>query len=498
VNRWLVVMGSGETTPTMVSTHQRILASVGPAPDAVLLDTPYGFQENADELTARTRSYFDRNVGTTVTALSLRSAEQLSAVREEEVVARVGEADWVFAGPGSPTYLARQWLATRLPAVLRDRLHRDGATVFASAAACTLGAATVPVYEIYKAGEPPHWRDGLDLLAGLGLDAVTIPHFDNAEGGTHDTRFCYLGERRLVQMEALLPATTWVLGVDEHTALLLDLAAGRLRVEGRGGVTVRARDVSVRFPAGSDVAVEALLDAALGRAAGGTGDDPSAGGGHGRDRDEVALTAGAPEERPDAAGGSDDDGGAAGGGAPPGSLGEAAIAAATRFDAALGTGDALAAAEATVGLLDAIRAWAADPQQSDERDRADAEVRRQVVALARVAAQGLHAHRDLVAPHVEQLLELRDLARQQRRFGDADAIRDALAAGGVEVRDRPDGTGWEYRDPLDAAIARDVDPGGAETDGAAADVAAADGAAAEGAAAEGAAADGAAAGGPER
>jgi hypothetical protein len=115
-------------------------------------------------------------------------------------------------------------------------------------------------------------------------------------------------------------------------------------------------------------------------------------------------------------------------------------------------GEALVAAEVTVGLLDAIRAWSADALQSDERDRADAEVRRQVVALARVAAQGLHAHRDLVAPHVEQLLTLRDLARQQRRFDDADAIRDALAGGGVEVRDRADGTGWEYRDPLDAAL----------------------------------------------
>lgn len=479
MSRWLVVMGSGETTPTMVSTHQRILASLGPSPDAVLLDTPYGFQENADELTARTRSYFARNVGTPVTAVSLRSAEQLSAVREEEVVARVGEAAWMFAGPGSPTYLARQWRATRLPTVLRDRLTRDGATVFASAAACTLGSLTVPVYEIYKAGEAPHWREGLDLLAGLGLDAVTIPHFDNTEGGTHDTRFCYLGERRLVQMEALLPASTWVLGVDEHTALLLDLAAGRVRVEGRGGVTVRARDVSMRFPAGSDVALEALLDVVHGRADGtGAAGEAAGDDGPGHRTGEVALPDRAPGKRDGAVVGADDGDAAAGGGphpdgggprtaqngdataggdAPPASLGEASVAAAARFDAALGAGDALAAAEATVGLLDAIRAWSADSLQSDELDRADAEVRRQVVALARVAAQGLHAHRDLVAPHVEHLLELRDLARQQRRFGAADAIRDALAAGGVEVRDQPEGTVWDYRDPLDAALARDAD-----------------------------------------
>ena len=30
-----------------------------------------------------------------------------------------------------------------------------------------------------------------------GLPAVVVPHYDNAEGGHHDTRFCYLGERRL-------------------------------------------------------------------------------------------------------------------------------------------------------------------------------------------------------------------------------------------------------------------------------------------------------------
>jgi hypothetical protein len=465
VSRWLVVMGSGETTPTMVSTHQRVLGSLGPDPDAVLLDTPYGFQENADELTSRTRGYFARNVGTPVTAVTLRSAEDLSPVREEELLARVGEADWVFAGPGSPTYLARQWLATRLPAVLRDRLARDSATVFASAAACTLGALTVPVYEIYKAGEPPHWREGLDLLAGLGLglDAVTIPHFDNAEGGTHDTRFCYLGERRLRAMESLLPTGTWVLGVDEHTALLLDLAAGRVRVEGRGGVTVWTGGPALVVHAGEDVDVEVLVAAAQGRPSGrpvGADDGwRSADGGH---LDGTATAdAGHLDGTASAAGGRvDGSAPRAGAGAraavPAGSLGEEVVTAAAGFDAALRAGEALGAAEVTVGLLDAIRAWSADALQSDERDRADAEVRRQVVALARVAAQGLHAHRDLVAPHVEHLLVLRDLARRQRRFDDADAIRDALAAGGVEVRDRADGTGWEYRDPLDAALTPDA------------------------------------------
>ena len=93
-----------------------------------------------------------------------------------------------------------------------------------SAAACTVGQRTIPVYEIYKVGAEPYWDDGLDLLAATGIQAVVIPHFDNAEGGNHDTRFCYLGERRLRVLEAELPDDVFVLGIDEHTAAVLRLA----------------------------------------------------------------------------------------------------------------------------------------------------------------------------------------------------------------------------------------------------------------------------------
>jgi hypothetical protein len=45
-----------------------------------------------------------------------------------------------------------------------------------------------------------------------------IPHYDIAEGGTHDTRYCYMDERRLPTLEAQLADNTAILGVDEHTA----------------------------------------------------------------------------------------------------------------------------------------------------------------------------------------------------------------------------------------------------------------------------------------
>jgi len=399
--RLLVLMGSGETTSTMVTPHQRILAAVEPGP-RVVLDTPYGFQENADELSARTVEYFGHNVGQEVEVVSLRDAATAGSVELEVVTARVAEAAWVFAGPGSPSYLARNWLATSLPTTLRERLLTPGratATVFASAAACTVGRLSIPVYELYKVGESPHWREGLDLLRPLGLDAIVVPHYDNAEGGTHDTSCCYIGERRLRALEAELEPGTWVLGVDEHTAAVIDLDDEHLRVEGRGRVVLRVRGQEHTVAAGEGIALSEIRDIVmrLGAAA------------------QSAVGQDVPNRAVDEAGLPMD-----------------------RFATAVRSGALLAAAEVTAELLDGLE------------DRRRVAVVRQIGMLARIAQAGLHEHRDLVAPHVEALLELRRTARSDRRFADADAIRDALVAAGIEVRDGDDATRWEFTDPIDA------------------------------------------------
>ncbi len=75
----------------MVTPHQRILAAVGDGA-RVVLDTPYGFQENADELSARTVEYFARNVGHDVGVVSLRDAATTGAVALEVAAARVALA----------------------------------------------------------------------------------------------------------------------------------------------------------------------------------------------------------------------------------------------------------------------------------------------------------------------------------------------------------------------------------------------------------------------
>lgn len=201
--RILTIMGSGETAPTMVKVHRELVGRLG-STSAVLLDTPYGFQENAPELASRAVEYFKTSVNVTITPAGLGRIDGADPVTLQHGLNSLTDANYVFAGPGSPTYALRQWKETTIPDLLHTKIRTGGVVTFASAAALTLGSRTVPVYEIYKCGEEPYWLDGLNLLGDLGIPAVVIPHYNNAEGGHHDTRFCYLGERRLVALEAEL------------------------------------------------------------------------------------------------------------------------------------------------------------------------------------------------------------------------------------------------------------------------------------------------------
>src|SRR6266704_6658169 len=295
--RILAVIGSGETSPTMVTVHRELVARLGlDRPRAIVLATPYAFQENAADVSARAQRYFADSVGLQVSVAAGTSphadagmAPPLTGEDEQDEArqaAAIRTADWVFAGPGSPSYALAHWLAGPVAAGLRDRvLAGDGLTVLASAAAATAGRFTLPVYEIYKAGGAPRWLDGLDLLGSFGLNVALIPHYDNAEGGRYDTRYCYLGERRLAVMERDLPADAAVLGVDEHTAVLIDLRTDGIEIRGRGGVTVRRSGDGVVLASGTQLSVAELRDLVQGirRTAddgrGRAGDEDAPGGG---------------------------------------------------------------------------------------------------------------------------------------------------------------------------------------------------------------------------
>jgi cyanophycinase-like exopeptidase len=234
-------MGSGEITPTMVSTHRSGITGAG-AEAVTIIDTPFGFQENADELTERIASFFRTSLVVGVNVASVRGNDD-SDLAKERAVSEVRRSRYVFAGPGSPSYALRIWKEVGMGEALTSVLTAGGTVTMASAAALTAGQWTLPVYEIYKVGEDPHWLEGLDLATPLGLPMVVIPHWNNSEGGTHDTSRCYVGERRLRAMEAKLPIG--ILGIDEHTAASIDFDAGVLAVSGASTVTLRGVETVV-------------------------------------------------------------------------------------------------------------------------------------------------------------------------------------------------------------------------------------------------------------
>jgi hypothetical protein len=410
--RILAIMGSGETSPTMVKTHRQLIGRLT-QPNAVVLDTPYGFQENAPELALRAVEYFDVSVNTVISPLGLTRMIDADPLVVQQGLSALTDADYVFAGPGSPTYALRQWKNTQVSHILHEKLQRGGIVTFASAAALTLGTRTVPVYEIYKCGEEPYWLEGLNLLSELGIPAVVIPHYNNAEGGHHDTRFCYLGEARLHMLEQLLDEGEYVLGIDEHTGIVIDLNERTAEVVGNGVVTLRVKGNSTTFASGEVLSLEQLQNPTV---------TPSA----------TPPPLAAIQEVPEVV---------------ATSLVAVAQQRRDEFESALAAGDANGATRAVLELENDIKLWSSDTLTGSDADAAREILRSMIVKLGTAATGGLADPRERVAPYVEALLAIRKIVRAEKRFDLSDIVRDALALAHIEVRDTPDGVEWLLQVP---------------------------------------------------
>ena len=409
----LVLMGSGETAPTMLPVHRRVLEAAGPGP-AVILDTPFGFQTNADDLVEKTRGYFHDSVGRNVVVASWRRSD-IAPIEQEKTLALLATARWAFAGPGSPSYALRQWLDTPIPAALAGVVERGGTVVLGSAAAVLGGSFALPVYEIYKGGADPYWLNGLGLLQTLtGIAAAVVPHYDNNEGGHYDTRFCYMGEQRIEVLESDLPVGTGILGVDEHTAVIIDIDAMSLEVVGNGSMTLRSNGVSHRFGHATTLSVPQVIALLSG----------------GDLTEDIGVIESVVQ--------ADADESAA---VRVVSLRSLADDARSSFDAALSERDVDAAVAAILGLEQSLRDWAADTQQGDD-DYARRSLRAMIVHLGDVAVVGARDPRGVLEPFVATLLDIRARARSAKDFATSDFVRDKLAEIGVEVRDTADGMTW--------------------------------------------------------
>jgi len=241
----------------MTRVHRGLLAHLDDV-RAVNLNTPFGFQENVPQMTEKLLAYFSTSLHLDMAPLDLRSYDGATDEQRQNFKDAVRRATYVFAGPGSPSYALRQWLPMNLTEDLTSVLAQGGVVCFSSAAALTLGHYAPPVYEIYKAGTGLEWLEGLNLMAAVGLDCVVLPHYNNAEGRDYDTSRCYIGERRLRLLEEELPEGVGVLGVDEHTAAIIDLATRTMTIKGKGEAHWRLNGSLSDFPNASVVALADL------------------------------------------------------------------------------------------------------------------------------------------------------------------------------------------------------------------------------------------------
>jgi cyanophycinase-like exopeptidase len=406
----IVLMGSGELTATMVEVHKQMLARVQDSPNPVFLDTPAGFQLNVDEISRKAVEYFRVHVQKQLNVVSYKSSENTNAFESETAFHKLRNADYMLLGPGSPTYAVRQLQKTPIPEILVDNIQSGGCLVAASAAALTMGRLTLPVYEIYKVGQDIHWVDGLDILKSFGLNLVVVPHWNNAEGGTHDTRFCFMGEPRFNKLEMLLPDDVTILGIDEHTACIIDLNARRIDIQGIGNVTLRKNGHEIKFGKKDQIPFERLVKGI------GQGDW------HPEDIDgiEQAGDLNASKE----------------------SFPHKINVIEASFHEGLANHDQKETTNALLELDSAI--WNAQKDLEDEERISEAReiLRDSIVLLGTELGASPRRLREYLSPLVEEMLQLRAQFRNEQKWSDADRIREILKQANIQVEDTKDGFQW--------------------------------------------------------
>ena len=193
-----------------------------------------------------------------------------------------------------------------------------------------------------------------------------------------------------------------------------------MEVHGAGGLTLRMQGREHILPAGSVLALEEVSSILLGESG------PSA--------TPAVVVATVVEGTVDPSATS----------AQPTSLREVAAALQAQFDERLAAGDADGALESALALEEALEEWSADTVQGSDRSAARRSLRGMIVALAGAAVSGLQDPRDLVDPIVRVALDARTQARSAGDYAMSDALRDGLAAAGIEVRDTPEGPQWTF------------------------------------------------------
>jgi hypothetical protein len=258
----IVLLGSGETLPSSGKIHEFVAQRLPENPRIAILETPAGFEPNSDLVAGKIKDFLLRrlqNYQPTIEVLPARQRGTLFSPNNAQIAAPILEADEILLGPGSPTYGVRQLQDSLALEMIKARQRLGGVLFLSSSAPISFGRYALPVYEIYKAGFDLHWVRGLDLLSAYGLPLSFVTHWNNNDGGNDlDTSRCYIGQARFEQLLARLPSDHTIVGIDEHTALVLDFEDRCCQVLGNATITILRAGKSQVFRNGDRFALERL------------------------------------------------------------------------------------------------------------------------------------------------------------------------------------------------------------------------------------------------
>ena len=260
----IAFLGSGETSLAGGRIFESLARFISDPVRVAIMETPAGFELNSALVAGRVGDFFKTRLQNFKPVIDLVPARKLNSAfspDDPEIIKPLLYANLIFMGPGSPTYAIRQLKDTLAWDIIRAR-HRLGATlVFASAATISIGAHSLPVYEIYKVGQDVDAVDGLNLFKDFGLHLSFIPHWNNADGGVDlDTSRCFVGMDRFADWSRLVPAENTTLGLDEHTGIIMDFESGMCEVSGVSSVSLVRAGGTMIYPSDSRFALSELGD----------------------------------------------------------------------------------------------------------------------------------------------------------------------------------------------------------------------------------------------
>lgn len=260
----IALFGSGETAPSGQKIFDFLFKKIAVSPLVSILETPAGFELNSEKVARNVAEFIQdhlKNYKPRTKVIPARKKGTDFSPDNPDIALPILESDLIFMGPGSPTYAVRHLEKTLVWEYIITRHRMGAALALSSATTIAISSSTLPVYEIYKVGQDIHWQPGLNFFSPFQLSLVFIPHWNNTDGGVDlDTSRCFMGRSRFDALLNLLPSGQVVIGIDEHTGLIIDFQNACIHVIGSGNVTILSEDSERIFPGSSAINLSELGD----------------------------------------------------------------------------------------------------------------------------------------------------------------------------------------------------------------------------------------------